>query len=53
MENLKVLPAQAGMIPKLNYFVRNKGGSTRASGDDPNIRLGLVTLILFYPRKRG
>ena len=53
LRELRVLPAQAGMIPSESTSTRMSEGAPRASGDDPDDFSGSIVYFVCSPRKRG
>ena len=51
--DIKVFPAQAGVIPYNHKKPRRKSGIPRASGGDPDTDRFLKHFVTYSPRKRG
>ena len=52
-QKLKVVPAQAGVIPRKGETENMNGSGPRASGGDPHTALPFWNISLWSPRKRG
>ena len=48
-----LFPAQAGVILDERPFFTSARSFPRASGGDPAVQMGLLTIVDFSPRKRG